>query len=194
MRTTVFALLLALLLFGCGREEGRREAAAPARDGKGARPAVFAVNPEGFGGIPWGASATGLPQLIPAAGGEAEGGEALYSRRDEVESLAGVAVARVEYRFRAGRFARAVVYFSGEQQGQALKQALFADYGAVGPFMAASPVSAAAVPAFKQYSWQFERGAAALFLDTTGKNHLLVFAADAAGLTGGPVQGSKSER
>lgn len=183
MRTTVFALLLALLLFGCGREEGEKKA-APIRDGKGARPVVFTVNPEGFGGILWGTPAAELPQLVPAAGAEAEGGEAIYSRQDEVESLAGVAVARVEYRFRAGRFVRAVVYFSGEQQGQAMKQALFADYGAVGPFMAASPVAAAEGPAFKDYSWKFERGAVALFLDAAGKTHLLVFAADAAGLTG----------
>jgi len=182
MRRSVFVLLLALLLFGCGREEGKKEA-GPA--GKPAPPGVFTVNPEGFAGIAWGTPVTEVPQLSPAADAESQGGEALYRRQDEVKSLAGVPVARVEYRFREGRFVRAVVYLGGDaQQGQTMKQALFADYGAVGPFMAASPVATGEGATFKEYCWQFERGAVAFFIDPAEKSHLLVFAADVAGLSG----------
>ncbi len=189
MRTPALALLLALLLFGCGREEKNKEAVS-ARDGNGTRPVAFAVNPEGFGGIAWGTPLADLPQLVPAtgveAGAESGAGEALYGRQDETASLAGVPVQRVEYRFRDGHFARAVVYLGDEaQQGEAMKQALFADYGAVGPFLAASPVTPEEGGSYKEYRWQFERGAVALFLDTAGKENLLVFAADAAGLIGG---------
>jgi len=185
MRVPVLALLLfALLLFGCGREEGKKEAGTGVPAGKPAPPAVFAANPEGFGGIAWGTPAAELPQLTPADGAEAEG-ETLYVRQDEVTSLAGVPVERVEYRFRDGRFVRAVVYLGGgAPQGQAMKQALFKDYGAVGPFMAAAPVGPAGGATFKEYRWQFERGTVALSLDGGGEQQLLVFAADAAALSG----------
>jgi len=182
MRFSVMGLLLVvLLLSGCGREEGKQEAETGVPAAKPKAPGVFAANPDGFGGIAWGTPATDLRQLTPAGGAGEEEGEELYLRQDEVVSLAGVPVERVEYRFRDGRFVRAVVILGGGvEQGQAMKRALFADYGAVGPFMAASPVGPEGGMAFKEYRWQFERGTVALSLDNEGEKQFLVFAAAAS--------------
>jgi len=181
MRVPVLLLLVVLMLGGCGREEKKKEAGADVPATKPAATGAFAVNPEGFGGIAWGTPAVEMPQLVPADDNGEEGDEALFLRKDEVESLAGVPVERVEYRFRDGRFVRAVVFLGGGvEEGQAMKRALFADYGAVGPFMAASPIEPGGGATFKEYRWQFQHATAALSIDSAGEKKFLVFAAVAA--------------
>jgi hypothetical protein len=177
MRMILVLLLGAGLLAGCERkEEAVRPPGAPAGTVED-----LPSEPGGFRDVSWGegpAAVAGLEEEIAAAETGEEDRELVFTRRGEKLSLAGVALGKVEYRFRAGRFVRAIIYPEGGEAGAlALKAALFERYGAVGPAVGSGPAGLPAGGPFKEYRWAFGTGSVAFYLDTTGGGSLLVFAA-----------------